>query len=71
MASNLLSASVGGHPADSAILWSISNVTGSFLTVGFASGHCRPANVAFTKGLSPTLASPASCCSQNTAFTAS
>ena len=46
----------------------ISTVTGSFLTVGFASNRCRPASVALTKGSTEGELKPALACTQETAL---
>ena len=47
---------------------SMFTVTGSFLTVGFASDRCKPSSVAFTKRSHEGELKPALVCSQDTAF---
>ena len=50
---------------------SMLTVTGSFLTVGFASDCCRPSSVALTKGSAEGELRPALACTQESALPAS
>ena len=50
------------------VIVSPSTVTGSFLTVGFASDLCRPSRVALTKGSAEGELKPAVECIQDTAW---